>query len=564
MQSPKRIRLTDRDVVIDLAHERLEDGSGERIALRPQAFAVLRVLAENAGRVVGKDELMAAVWPGIAVTDDSLVQAVGDVRHALGDEAHVVVRTVPRRGYKLAAPSVADADPWRRAWWLLPAAGAILVAAGLAIARMVGGGATGDAPSVGPPVVAVELPVNVAGDPASDRLALGLRKEFNTDLARFREFRVVLHPDRSADALVVDYALTGSIHRDGGRLRITAQVSDARTGGVIWSERWDRSEAYAAAIEVSERIANRLGGGNGVIMAAERMKAQRRPVDDLTGYELYLLGTERLETMTRAGAEQAVELLRRSVALQPELGRSWAELSLAHALLAEFGVEPETNRRASGEAAARAVALSPDDALSHVALGGSLRRDGDLVRARSEFETAEALAPGAAEILAHLAGWVATAGDPERGADLAARARDLDPDLPGPAVSSFARAYFMAGRYQEALGMIDRLPPEARTVTIAAMRAAALAATGRTDAAHAAVTEAQAAYPEPTIERMANAPGYGDAERRRFVETMRLAGFPACADAGTPAEIEKPVRLPECEASKSAGGANSLDATPTP
>ena len=71
----------------------------EQIELRPKAFDVLRYLAENSGRVISKDELIKAVWPGVFVTDGALVQCVKDIRHALGDEGHQIIKTVPRRGY---------------------------------------------------------------------------------------------------------------------------------------------------------------------------------------------------------------------------------------------------------------------------------------------------------------------------------------------------------------------------------------------------------------------------------------------------------------------------------
>src|SRR5262245_45718916 len=86
----------------------------EEIPLRPKAFDVLRFLAEHAGRVVAKDELIKAVWPGLSVTDDSLVQCVKEIREALGDDAHRIIRTVPRRGY-LFASTISIAPPAREA-----------------------------------------------------------------------------------------------------------------------------------------------------------------------------------------------------------------------------------------------------------------------------------------------------------------------------------------------------------------------------------------------------------------------------------------------------------------
>ncbi len=73
----------------------------EEVKLRPKSFEVLRHLVENSGRLVSKDELMGAVWPDTAVTDDSLVQCLIEVRRALGDSEQRLIKTVPRRGYIL-------------------------------------------------------------------------------------------------------------------------------------------------------------------------------------------------------------------------------------------------------------------------------------------------------------------------------------------------------------------------------------------------------------------------------------------------------------------------------
>ena len=74
------------------------------VELRPKSFQVLRYLLENAGRLVAKDELIRAVWPNVIVTDESLTRRVSEVRFALQDQAQRIIKTVPRRGYLLAAP----------------------------------------------------------------------------------------------------------------------------------------------------------------------------------------------------------------------------------------------------------------------------------------------------------------------------------------------------------------------------------------------------------------------------------------------------------------------------
>jgi DNA-binding winged helix-turn-helix (wHTH) protein len=70
---------------------------GNEIALRPKTFAVLQYLIENSGRLVSKDELFAAVWPNLAVTDDALVQSIGVLRRELGDDGSDLIKTIPPR-----------------------------------------------------------------------------------------------------------------------------------------------------------------------------------------------------------------------------------------------------------------------------------------------------------------------------------------------------------------------------------------------------------------------------------------------------------------------------------
>ena len=96
--------------VLDLRRGALLALDGEELLLRPKSFALLRLFVENAGRLLDRDTIMAAVWPDVFVTDDLITQCVGDIRRALGDAAPRLLRTVPRRGYLFAA-EVTRAEP---------------------------------------------------------------------------------------------------------------------------------------------------------------------------------------------------------------------------------------------------------------------------------------------------------------------------------------------------------------------------------------------------------------------------------------------------------------------
>ena len=156
------------------------------------------------------------------------------------------------------------------------------------------------------------------------------------------------------------------------------------------------------------------------------------------------------------------------------------------------------------------------------------------------------MAPNQFEIVTFYAPWASTFGEPERGADMADRAIHLNPNYPLWSTRFFAHAYFMVGRYDDALRMMGRLAPENYGIWEWTYRPAALAAVGRTPEAKTLISEALKSFPDLTIEGRVNEPAYTDADRKRLIETMRIAGFPPCARPELLAKIDKPMRLPEC------------------
>jgi TolB-like protein len=302
------------------------------------------------------------------------------------------------------------------------------------------------------PLVAV-LPFDaLAGGEGAELLAKGLTENVITDLGRIPEFAVLatgatagyrgvaVDPRKVGAELNAPFVVEGSIAREADRVRVTAKLVDARTGGTLWSDRWERAAAdiFAVQTEIAETIANRLGGGDGLVQQAGRNAARRKPPGSLDAYELYLLGTEQLEKITVPDVQEAIGLLNRAVEIDPGFARAWIELHNSYNILADKGIAPEENRAVARAAAERALALDPGDAEAHVAMGWQIGMTGDLARAKAEFDVALQLAPNAAEILTAYAAWASGFGEPERGAAMVDRIIRLEPNLPVWKAAPFA------------------------------------------------------------------------------------------------------------------------------
>ena len=280
--------------------------------------------------------------------------------------------------------------------------------------------------------------VDLAGDAASRRLGEAFYEYCTHDLSWFREFQMVLrgptfvYRDQAERGLPVDYVLGGTVDRQGDRLRLTAELTNGRTGEVVWSERWDRPERDVEAMreEIAQAIGSRLGGATGVIQEAGRAAARAKPPHERTPWDLLLLGSGQLALGTRAGAARS-----RGAARRGGVARSGAG-ACRGAARPRASAPCRVRRRPGGQPAHRprrrgeAEFLDAGDAWGYAALGAIRRHEGDLVRARAEYDTALNLTPNAAEIMTLFAGWAATAGEPERGAALADRVARLDPDFP--------------------------------------------------------------------------------------------------------------------------------------
>ncbi|MEJ2605016.1 MAG: winged helix-turn-helix domain-containing protein [Gammaproteobacteria bacterium] len=288
---------------LDLRRNVLLQGD-RRVALRPKSFDVLHYLVRHAGEVVSPEALLDAVWGDTVVTEDSVRQCIADVRKALGDGAHKIVRTLPRRGYILDLErdqeGARDAThgnsesgiPWRAA------ASLAMLLVIVAIFRYLGGSASDPepVPAQSPPQNSIAVLRFADMTPAGDHayLAEGIAEEILHRLAQSPTLRVIARTSSFAvegntiasvaRQLNVAHVLEGSVRRSGDRIRIAVQLVDGATSEHVWSETYDADfgdilEIQARIAEaVAERLDGSLAGRDGVVHAPSRStRSTRRP-----------------------------------------------------------------------------------------------------------------------------------------------------------------------------------------------------------------------------------------------------------------------------------------------
>ena len=202
----------------------LTNAFGVPVDLRTQSLEVLRLLAEQAGKVVTKANLIETVWGDTFVTDDSLVQCIADIRRAIDDRNHKIVQTLPRRGYRL--------NPGR-ATPHLPA---------LALPDIAGRHA-----------IAVLPFVNLSDDQEQAFFAEGISEDLISRLSMVRALTVLATPSRftfggnftrdenAATNFEPEFLIKGAVRRAGDTVRVTVQLLNNRSGAVVMSRRYDRN-----------------------------------------------------------------------------------------------------------------------------------------------------------------------------------------------------------------------------------------------------------------------------------------------------------------------------------
>ena len=371
----------------DLVEGRVRAADGAETVLRPQSAAVLRALAARRGETVSKDALHAAVWGDIAVTEDSLVQCIGDIRRALGPDRDAL-RTLPKRGYRLAAEGPALSRPG----WRLPCGRR---GAPRGAPRRLPRPRRPPAAPAGGPVVAV-LPFENLSEPGRwDRLARGVTEEVIADLATnswiFVLADATTRPHAGANAAGGRARRSApatwspaSLQADDGRVRIAAALADPANGRQVWARQWEgpADDLLVLQSAAAEALVGELAGHwSGAIALADRARAHEASTASLDAYDLYLLGIEHKHRMTPRDFDLAEDYLLRAVAIDPHFAKAWVGLSIVMGFkassTADEGEVAALNDRLR-DYAARAVAADPDDPSVLLQAGWAASLDGDL------------------------------------------------------------------------------------------------------------------------------------------------------------------------------------------
>ena len=349
--------------VLDLQRAALVTDMGESVPVRHQSFRLLCLFVENAGRLVEREAITQALWPGLTVSDDSITQCVRDLRRALRDEGQTKIKTVLRRGY-IFTPEVTTASSIPSADQLAP---------------------------VGRPSVAVLPFANMSGDPSHDYLADGVAENLTTELARSRSLLVIARTSsftyrgrsvgvqQVARELDVQYVVEGSVQRSSDRIRITAQLVDARTSHHIWAERFDRhlTDLFTIQDEITQAIVAAI---DPAISHSERRRALQKPPATLTAWEAW----QRALWHWSKGSDLSNRLtfLQRTVELDPEFAPAHAmlvRLYLSEATRA-FGRALEESVRLAEAEAQIALDLDPQNSMAHASLAWVLDHQGNAER----------------------------------------------------------------------------------------------------------------------------------------------------------------------------------------
>ncbi len=504
------------DCALDLDRRELHRGAGQ-VAVEPQVFDLLALLIRHRDRVVSKDDLLATIWQGRIVSESTLFNRINAARKAIGDagDRQRLIKTLPRKGLRFVGEVREE------------------------------GGESSPSPELSlpdRPSIAVLPFADMSGDAGrEEHFADGISEDLITGLARIRWLFVIArnstfaYKHRAADAkqvsreLGVRYILGGSVRRAGDRLRVTAQLVDATTGGHLWSDRYERQvgDVFAVQDDITRSVAAAIEPR---LLAAEGIRALARSPQHLGAWELVAQAQTHFWRMSRADHQAAIEPLRRAIESHPDYAPAHGRLGFCLVFAAHMGwIGADQGLLAGRDHAIRAIALDDCDPWGHIALGYWAMMERRTEESIAAFRQAVTLNPNSAAAHSHLSRGFAFAGRDreaiEHGND-AIRLSPLDPEM-ALFLGAIAVAHYTAGRYDLAAHFTTealRLRPGFQGAQ--RLRCASLARSGRVGEARAFLADVRREQPLLSLDWVRGNVPYQTRELMdQFVEGLRRAGL---------------------------------------
>ena len=334
---------------------------------------------------------------------------------------------------------------------------------------------TSSAPAIPEKSIAVLPFENLSEEKQNEYFTDGVQDEILTDLSKIADLKVISRTSvmqyktgaprnlrEIGQQLGVAHVVEGSVQRAANKVRVNAQLLDARTDAHLWAQTYDRdlADVFAIQSEIAKAIADQL---QAKLSPNEKKAIEQPPTTDLAAFDLYsrakpLLLTAGFSATSEPDRRKAIELLDEAVKRDPSFFDAYCQLAFAHeSLYAVRGSDHTTARLALAEAAVQvATRLRPDAAETHLAraqyLYYGLR---DYAGALAELEIARRALPNDPRLF-ELTGYILRRrGQQEEGLQNLQRAAELDPRN-FFTLQQIALSYQSLGRYAEAIGAWDR------------------------------------------------------------------------------------------------------------
>jgi adenylate cyclase len=373
------------------------------------------------------------------------------------------------------------------------------------------------------PSIAVLPFANLSGDPEQEYFSDGITEDLITDLSKLSGLFVIsrnsaflykgkaVTPEQVGQELGVRYTLEGSVRKAGNRVRISAQLIDTTTGYHLWAERYDRElqDIFAVQDEVTHKIVAAL---EVKLTEGEQKRPRRPPTHNLDAYEHFLRGLEYYWRRTREANAQARQMFERAIELDPNFATAYAWLGRACMVewMFQWNEDPQILERAFA-LAQRAAVLDSSLPVAHQTLAYVFLLRKQFEQAIVEAERAVTLDPNDADARVTLGEILSCAGRPQEAVGLVEKAMRLDPHYPASYLYALGQAYYLTGRYEEAITVLKRLltrnPDHLHAHFFLAISYSEI---GRTEEARAELAACKDIGPTYSLERMKDRIPYRD------------------------------------------------------